>query len=334
MGEGGTRAPLSRRPADPSAPAAGKERAPRSPGTRLLLSRLPIVILAAAYAIVFLVRQLPELAGVRALAQVARQASVLVWASLPGTGGVGAASANGVFVLLASIGAIVLALFGTRPSLGAALVPAVVRGRVPWLAVSWLALPAAALVVLGLVMRVVAVLGQSSWSPLPAGGVAFGLLAVVTAIFAFREIVLADPDVAPGAPGEETGGGAWRGKGWFFLLALTWIGDVAIGRYFEPRLLPVIAAAAPARRWEYLGNSSSWWLYLLGLLVVLIGYALLQLLPPWDGRARQVVAAAIVVIVAFVAFQQVHPYAHTAVTHVIQHGPKGHGLLFIAAARG
>lgn len=332
MGEGGTRTSVSGRPGQEAA-AEARERVPRSPGTRLLLSRLPVAVLAAAYAIVFVIRQVPEFAGVRALAQVARQASVLVWASLPGTGGVGATSANGVFVLLAIIGAIVLTLFGTRPSIGTAVVPAAARRLVPWLAPSWLALPAAALVVLGLLVRIIAVLGQSSWTPMPVGGLAFGLLAIVTAIFAFREIVLSGPTDRPGAESDETGGG-WRGKGWFLLIAVTWIGDVAIGRYFEPKLIAVIAAADPSKRWEYLGNSSSWWLYLLGVLVVLIGYALLQLLPPWDGRAGQIVAAAIVAIIAFVAFQQVHPYAHTAVTHVIQHGPKGHGLLFIAAARG
>ena len=64
-------------------------------------------------------------------------------------------------------------------------------------------------------------------------------------------------------------------------------------------------------------------MYLLGVLVVLIGYALIQLLPPWRGRTGQIVVAAIVVIAAFVAFQQVHPYVHDAVTRVIQHPPSG-----------
>jgi hypothetical protein len=322
MGESGAQASMSRLSADPPSTAAKTERAPRSPGTRLLLSRLPVTILAAAYVIVFLIKQVPEFAGVHALAQVARQASVLVWASLPGTGGVGAVDANGVFVLLAIVGSIVLAFVGTRPAVGAAAVPARVRGRLPWLAFTWLAVPAAALVVLGLLTRVIVVLGQPSWSPVPVGGLAFGLLGVVTAIFALREIVLASPDGQSSAADEEEDGG-WRGKRWFFLIAITWIGDVAIGRYFEPKLIAVIAAVAPAKRWDYLGNSSSWWLYLLGLLVVLIGYGLLQLLPPWNGRARQLVVAAVLVIAAFVAFQQVHPYAHTAVTRVIQHPPSG-----------
>ena len=109
MGESGAQTSAFRLSADPPTTAAKTERAPRSPGTRLLLSRLPVTILAAAYVIVFLIRQVPEFAGVHALAQVARQASVLVWASLPGTGGLGAVGANGVFVLLAIVGAIVLA---------------------------------------------------------------------------------------------------------------------------------------------------------------------------------------------------------------------------------
>ena len=323
MGESGAQTSAFRLSADPPSTAAKTERAPRSPGTRLLLSRLPVTILAAAYVIVFLIRQVPEFAGVHALAQVARQASVLVWASLPGTGGVGAVGANGVFVLLAIVGAILLAFVGTQPAIGAVAVPAMVRGRFPWLALTWLAVPAAALVVLGLLTRVIAVLGQPSWSPVPVGGLAFGLLGIVTAIFALREIVLATPDDQSSARDEEADGGGWRGTRWFVLIAITWIGDVAIGRYFEPKLIAVIAAVAPAKRWDYLGNSSSWWLYLLGLLVVLIGYGLLQLLPPWNGRARQLVVAAVLVIAAFIAFQQVHPYAHTAVTHVIQHPPSG-----------
>jgi hypothetical protein len=322
MVESGAQASMSSLSADPPS-AAKRERTPRSPGTRLLLSRLPVTILAVAYVIVFLIRQVPEFAGVHALAQVARQASVLVWASLPGAGGVGAVGADGVFVLLAIVGAIVLAFVGTRPAIGSAAVPARVRGRLPWLALTWLAVPAAALVVLGLLTRVIAVLGQPSWSPVPVGGLAFGLLGVVTAIFALREIVLASPDGQSPAADEEEDGGGWRGKRWFVLIAITWIGDVAIGRYFEPKLIAVIAAVAPAKRWDYLGNSSSWWLYLLGLLVVLIGYGLLQLLPPWNGRARQLVVAAVLVIAAFAAFQQVHPYAHTAVTRVIQHPPSG-----------
>lgn len=325
MGEGSTQASMSRRPSEPPAKAEARERAPRPAGTRLLLSRLPVIILAVAYVVVFLVRQLPELAGVRAFAQVARQASVLVWASLPGTGGAGAPGAGGVFMLLAIVGAIVLAVLGVRPAVGTAVVPPAARRLLPWLTLSWLswlALPAAVLVVLGLVVRVIGVLGQPSRAPAPAGGLAFGLLAAVTAIFAVREIVLATPEGQAPADGEADGD-AWRGKQWFLLIAVTWIGAVAIGRYFEPKLIAVIAAAAPSQRWHYLINGSSWWLYLLGVLVALIGYAFLQLLPPWNGRARQIVTAAIVVIAAFIVFQQVHPYAHTAVIHVIQHPPKG-----------
>ena len=171
-------------------------RVPRPAGARLLLSRLPVTILAIAYVIVFMVRQLPELAGVRALTQVARQASVLVWASLPGTGGAGATGNGGLFMLLAIGGAIVLGLVGVRPSIAWEPVPAVVRGLF-----AWLALPAAVLVVVGLVARIVAVLGQHSWSPVPVGGVAFGLLAAAIAIFAIREIVLAADPAASSARG-------------------------------------------------------------------------------------------------------------------------------------
>ncbi|MBO0802331.1 MAG: hypothetical protein J2P25_04565 [Nocardiopsaceae bacterium] len=321
---------MSRYSADPpSAEAGAGKREPRSEGTRLLLSRLPVTILVAAYAIVFLIRQLPELAGVRALAQIARQASVLVWSPMPGTGGHGAAGADGVFLLIAIIGAVGLAAVGTRPTVPWSAVrltvPAVLRA-----AVGWASLPAGALVVLGLVVRIISVLRQS-WSPAPVGGLAFGALAAVTAIFAMREIALAAPADGSPATGEsaagsavsagDAGDGGWRGKGWFILIAITWIGDVAIGRYFEPRLITAIAAAPPAKRWDYLGNGASWWLYLLGVLVVIIGYALIQLLPPWDGRARQLVVAVVVIIVAFIAIQQVQPYAHTAVTHLIHHGP-------------
>jgi hypothetical protein len=301
---------------EPGGTGGKKKSAPRSPGTRLLLSRLPVTILAVAYAVDFLVRQVPEFAGIRGIANVARQASVLVWAPLPGTGGAGATGTDGVFMLLATIGAILLAGIGTRPVVAWEAVPVTVRGLTRWTAV-----PAAALVAAGLVDRILAVLDQS-WSPAPAGGLAFAALAAVTAIFAAREIVLTDPADQPRSSGGETDGAGWRGKAWFILIAITWIGDVAIGRYFEPRLIAVIAAVAPAKRWAYLGDNSSWWLYLLGLLVVFIGYALLQPLPPWDGRVRQIVTAAIFVIIAFIAFQQVHPYAHDAVTHVIQHAPK------------
>lgn len=289
------------------------DRPPRSVGTRLLLSRVPLVILVVAYVVVFLLRQLPELAGVKALAQVSRQASVLVWAALPGTGGAGAAGAGAVPVVLAIIGAIVLALLGARPAADWKVIPEGVRG---WF--GWLALPAAALVIIGMIMRVLSVMGQSSWNPMPYGGAAFGLLAAVTAFFAIREIVLAAPSGSDG-PGE---GGAWRGKAWFFAIALTWFGDVAIGRYFEPQLIAKVAAAAPSKRWDYLFQGPSWWLYLLGLLVVFGVYALVQLLPPWGGRTRHLVIAAICVIVAFVAVQQVQPYAHTAAAHIIQHAAK------------
>lgn len=292
------------------------ERPPRPAGTRLLLSRLPVTILIVAYVIVFLVRQLPELGGVRALAQVSRQASVLVWAPLPGTGGAGAAGSGSTPLVLAIIGAVVLALLGTRPAADWRFIPEGVRG---WF--GWLALPAAALAVIGLVIRVLTVMGQTSWTPIPYGGAAFGLLAAVTAFFAVREIVLAGPS-GSGSGGEADGG--WRGKGWFYIIALTWFGDVAIGRYFEPRLISKVAAAAPAKRWDYLFQGSSWWLYLLGVLVVFMVYALLQLLPPWSGRTRQIVIAAICAIVAFVAIQQVQPYAHTAAAHIVQHAAKKH----------
>lgn len=285
-------------------------RPPRPAGTRLLLSRLPITILVVAYVIVFLVRQLPELAGVQALAQVSKQASVLVWASLPGTGGAGAAGSASTPVILAIIGALVLALLGTRPPADWRFLSEGVRG---WY--GWLAVPAAALVIIGMVMRVLAVLGQS-WSPAPYGGVAFGLLAAVTAFFAIREIVLASPSGSPASDGPDEGD-AWRGKSWFFLIALTWFGDVAIGRYFEPRLISAVAAAPASKRWDYLFQGSSWWLYLAGVLVVFGVYALVQLLPPWGGRTRTLVIAAVCVIVAFVAVQQVLPYAHTAAAHII-----------------
>ncbi|MCL2580866.1 MAG: hypothetical protein FWE35_00225 [Streptosporangiales bacterium] len=291
------------------------DRPPRSAGTRLLLSRLPITILVIAYVVVFLVRQLPELAGVRALTQVSRQASVLVWASLPGTGGAGAAGSASVPVVLAIIGAIVLALLGTKPAADWRFIPEGVRG---WF--GWLAVPAAALVVIGIVMRVLTVLGQTSWSPVPYGGAAFGLLAAVAAFFAIREIVLASPS-GSGSGGPDDGG-AWRGKGWFIAIAVTWFGDVAIGRYFEPQLIAKVAAAAPSKRWDYLFQGPSWWLYLVGVLVVLGVYALVQLLPPWDGGARKLVIAVVCVIVAFVAIQQVLPYAHTAAAHIIAHGAK------------
>jgi hypothetical protein len=316
MGDG-TQTSVPRPPAEPDRAGETRKRAPRSPGTRLLLSRLPVTILAIAYAIDFLVRQVPEFAGIRGIANVARQASVLVWAPMPGTGGAGASGAVGIFVLLAIIGSVLLAGLGRRPVIASEAVPAAVGT-----ATRWAALPAAVLVAAGLVVRLLGVLDQS-WSPAPLGGLAFAALAALTAIFGAREIVLTDPADQPRLSGDEPDGAGWRGKSWFILIAITWIGDVAIGRYFEPRLLTVIGAAAPAKRWAYLGDNSSWWLYLLGLLVVFIGYGLIQLLPPWDGRVRQIVAAAILVIIAFVAFQQVHSYAHDAVTHVIQHAPKG-----------
>lgn len=284
---------------------------PRPAGTRLLLTRFPITILVIAYVIVFLVRQLPELAGVKALAQIAKQASVLVWASLPGTGGAGAAGSASTPVILAIIGAIVLAFLGTRPAADWKFLSEGVRG---WF--GWLALPAAALVIIGLVLRVLDVLGQASWSPTPYGGVAFGLLAAVTAFFAIREVVLATPSGASDSAVED---GGWRGKTWFYVIALTWFGDVAIGRYFEPHLISAVAAAAPSKRWDYLFTGSSWWLYLIGVLVVFGVYAAVQLLPPWGGRTRQLVIAAVCVIVAFVAIQELLPYADTAAAHIIAH---------------
>lgn len=96
---------------------------------------------------------------------------------------------------------------------------------------------------------------------------------------------------------------------------------VAIGRYFEPNLVAAIRAAGPAMRWHYLSDKSSWWLYLLGMLVVLIGYAVVQLLPPWGGRAKQIVIAAVLIIASVVAFQQVHPHVGAAAQQVAQYGP-------------
>jgi len=321
MGEGDTGVSSSWRPADPYQKASGdppeKERTPRSPGTRLLLSRLPVTILVVAYVFGFLLTQMPEFAGVNVLGQIGRQASVLVWASLPGLNGAGAAGTDGVFLLIALIGAVALAVLGKRPSFPMA------------------SLPAAALVVLGIVFRVVSVLSQS-WSPFPVGGLAFGLLAVLAAIFAVREILLAPPaegggsltqssltqsSMAQSGLATERAGAGWRGTRWLFLVLLTWIGDVAIGRYFEPNLVAAINATPPAARWHYLGDRSSWWLYLLGAIVVVIVYAIAQSLPPWDGKARQVVIAAVVIIAGIVAFQQARPYVQTSVTHVVRYGP-------------
>lgn len=301
MSEAGTQAPSSWRPSELLHKAVGAEREtrPRSPATRLLLSRLPLTILAVAYVLDFLLRQFPEFAGVTVLAQIGRQASVLVWAPLPGLGGAGASGADGVFVLLAIVGAVALAVIGKRPSFPVA------------------SIPNAVLVAGGIGFRIVSVL-SGAWTPVPIAGLAFGALAAVTALFAMREIMLA-PAVKLAAADQE--GSGWRGTRWFFTIALTWIGDVAIGRYLEPGLVARISRAAPAARWHYLTDKSSWWLYLLGVIVALIGYALIQLPPPWSGRARQIVTAAIVAIAAVVAFQQAHPYVQDAVAHVISYGP-------------
>jgi hypothetical protein len=311
MSEAGTGVSSSWRPAQLLQRATGAEqgRKPRSPGTRLLLSRLPITILVIAYVLDFLLRQFPEFAGVRVLAQIGRQASVLVWAPLPGLGGAGASGTDGVFVLLAIVGAIALAIIGKRPSFPVA------------------SIPNAVLVAGGIGFRIVSVL-SGAWTPLPIAGLAFGGLAIVTALFAVREIILA-PAPATGsstatgstAASADDGGSSWRGTRWFFFIVLTWLGDVAIGRYYEPGLVAAINKVAPSARWHYLTNSSSWWLYLLGAIVVLIAYAALQLLPPWGGRARPIVIAAIVAIAGIVAFQQAHPYVQDAVAHVIRYGP-------------
>lgn len=304
MSEGDTEISSSWQPTDFStltAPAV-KERPPRSIATRLLLSRLPIIVLAFAYVFDFLLNQLPEFTGVPALTRIGAEASVLVWATLPGLNGAGASGAAGFFMLLAILGAIALVVLGRRP-----VVPLA-------------ALAAATLVVAGIAIRLIQVLGQS-WSPVPVAGLLFGVLIAVTAIFAAREIVLTDP--AHGRSG--SGGRAkWRATPGLFLIALTWLGAVAIGRYFEPALVAAIRAAAPSERWHYLGDKSSWWLYLLGMLVVLIGYAIAQLLPPWSGRAKQIVTAAILIIASVVAIQQAHPYVHRAASHVVQFGPSGH----------
>lgn len=302
MSEGDTQVSPSRRPLD-LLQKAGKERKPRSPGTRLLLSRLPVTILAVAYVFDFLVRQIPEFAGVNVVARIAQQASVLVWAPLPGLGGYGASGAEGIFLLLAIVGAVALAVIGKKPSFPVA------------------ALPNVLLIVLGVGFRVIAVV-SGSWTPVPVGGLAFGVLAVVTALFAVREILLA-PAPETGPPTSEEGSARRRGTGWFFLIALTWIGDVAIGRYFEPQLAAKIGTVAPAARWHYLTNGTSWWLYLLGVIVVLVGYAILQLLPPWSGRAKELVIAAVLLIAAIVAFQLAHPYVQNAVAHLIRYGPNG-----------
>jgi hypothetical protein len=306
MSEAGTQVSSSWRPSQllQWATGAEKESKPRSPATRLLLSRLPVTILAVAYVLDFLLKQFPEFAGVRVLAQIGRQASVLVWAPLPGLGGEGASGADGVFVLLAIVGAIALAIIGKRPSFPPA------------------SIPNAVLVAGGIGFRIVSVL-SGTWTPVPIAGLAFGGLAIVTALFAVREIILAPvPSTGSSAGSPEDGGSGWRGTRWFFVIVLTWIGDVAIGRYCEPGLVAAINRVAPSARWDYLTGNSSWWLYLLGAIVVLIAYAVLQLLPPWGGRARQIVIAAIVAIAGIVAFQQAHPYVQDAVAHVIRYGPK------------
>ncbi|HSZ39894.1 MAG TPA: hypothetical protein VK817_08040 [Trebonia sp.] len=306
MSEAGTQVSSSWRPSQllQRATGAEKESKPRSPATRLLLSRFPVTILAAAYVLDFLLRQFPEFAGVHVLAQIGRQASVLVWAPLPGLGGEGASGADGAFVLLAIVGAIALAIIGKRPSFPVA------------------SIPNAVLVAGGIGFRIVSVL-SGTWTPVPIAGLAFGGLAIVTALFAVREILLAPAPAATGssAASAEDGGSGWRGTRWFFLIILTWIGDVAIGRYYEPGLTAAINRVAPSARWDYLTDNSSWWLYLLGAIVVLIAYSVLQLLPPWGGRARQIVIAAVVAIAGIVAFQQAHPYVQDAVAHVIRYGP-------------
>jgi hypothetical protein len=331
-----------------------KPRKPRSPGTRLLLSQLPLVIVIVAYGYDFLLRQIPEFSGVAVMGQIGTQASVLVWATLPGTG-TGASGTDGVLILLAIIGSIVLAAAGRSP---AAFVPAAPRsfgdtvsggpvsgstasgstagdaaGDVPeWRQafrktppMTVLAVPAVLLVVIGLVFRVFSVLGQA-WQPEPLGGLAFGLLGAIAALFALREILLTPVLDGPAAKSDrESGAGDSGGRGtkWFVLVAITWIGDVAIGRYFQPDLVTAIRAVAPAKRWAYLGDHSSWWLYLLGLIVVIIAYAIVQLLPPWGSRAKRIVTAAIILIAGLVAFQETHPYVQHAVTHLLQHPPRG-----------
>jgi hypothetical protein len=327
VSEGDTSTVASAETAAPERPK--KPRKPRSPGTRLLLSQLPLVILIVAYVYDFLLRQIPEFSGVTVMSQIGTQASVLVWATLPGTG-TGASGTDGVLVLLAIIGSIALAAAGRSP---AAFVPAAGTDDVPeWQQalrktppMAVLAVPAVLLVVIGLVFRVFSVLGQA-WQPEPLGGLAFGLLGAIAALFALREILLTPvPDGPAARSGGESGTGDSGGRGtkWFVLIAITWIGDVAIGRYFQPGLVTAIRAVAPARRWAYLGDHSSWWLYLLGLIVVIIAYAIVQLLPPWGGRAKRIVTAAIILIAGLVAFQETHPYVQHAVTHLLQHPPRG-----------
>jgi hypothetical protein len=219
---------------------------------------------------------------------------------------------------LAIIGSIALAAAGRSP---AAFVPAF-RKTPPMMV---LAVPAVLLVVIGFVFRVFSVLGQA-WQPEPLGGLAFGLLGAIAALFALREILLTPVPDGPAARSErESGAGDSGGRGtkWFVLVAITWIGDVAIGRYFQPDLVTAIRAVAPAKRWAYLGDHSSWWLYLLGLIVVIIAYAIVQLLPPWGGRAKRIVTAAIILIAGLVAFEETHPYVQHAVTHLLQHPPRG-----------
>lgn len=290
---------FSTMPAEPVRQRA--PRTPRNPGTRKLLSRLPIVVLALAYAYEFLLTQLPEFNGVTALDQIGIHASVLVWGTLPGLGGAGASGMVGVLLLLAIIGAIALPITAQRPALRLA------------------SIPAAALVAIGAIARVVQVQSQS-WSPAPVGGLLFGILIAVAALFAVREILLADPaQLATSYQRRE-----WRLAGVFMLILISWAGAVAIGRYFEPRLVAAVRAAPPDIRWHYLGDKSSWWMFALGALIVLIGFGAIQLLPPWGGRAKQVVVAVILVIAAIVAFQQVRPAADRAANQVAQFGPSSH----------
>lgn len=275
------------------------QRPPRNAGTRKLLTRLPVAILALAYIYEFLLTQLPEFDGVHALHQIGIHASVLVWGTLPGLGHAGAHGTVGFLMMLAIIGAVALPITARRPSLRLA------------------SIPAAALVALGIIARVIQVQSQS-WSPMPIGGLLLGVVIAVAALLAVREILLTDP-AQLATPGY--GRRQWRLTWVFVLILISFVGAIAIGRYFEPSLVTAVRAAPPAVRWHYLNDKSSGWMFGLGALIVVIGFALVQLLPPWDGRAKQLVIAVILIIAAVVAFQQVRPSADRAVTHVVLFGP-------------
>lgn len=281
MSDPGTRITASWKPTDFSDLAGKvKVRSATSSSNGKQLARVSAYISVAAFIIVFLTSQLPEFLNLDAVVKVRDQASELVWTRLPGTGGIGVSGMSSIAMFAIYVGAFALYVKATGVPIGYLTT-----------------LAGAALVAVGAVVRIVDIArGGNGGSNIAACLVL--LLMAAAAVAGARSAAEDDS----GLTGRSD---SWRLVVPFLILAVSWLGPVAIGRYIDGNRVVSVAGGLPADdRFHYLKLASSWWFYLIGLIVAGLVVLLAEFLPPWKERSKRLVLATVGIVALVVAFQQ------------------------------